>query len=261
MDHEEQDRKVPTGLARALVLLLGVHAGLGLARAAVAISARGDLAVGAGVEVTAPDLVSGRGLLSGTAQAGLVVVTAAVFIWWMYGLAKLVSARRPDALRRSPAWAVWGWFIPIGLLYLPKDTAKDLWKGTSQGYSHDSPPRLLHAWWGFWLLTQLLMPVVPTMLRTGGPNASPAGPGDLEALRLELLWLALSGLVVATAALLALAVVRALTQRAVEWRPPRPPPAPRDGSGRPAAVTAHPAEAWSDEAFEQKWRRWDSSQS
>ena len=265
MYQQEIGPKAPTGLASALVVLLGCHVAAALIGAVVGFAARGGVAVGPAAEVTTPDLLWNAMVVVGVAQVVLILATIVVFISWMYELAKLVAFRRPDVQRRSPRWAIWSWFIPIGNLYLPKQTANDLWKGTSQGYEHDEPPRLLHAWWGAWLVAQVLDRVSSRIL-----DRVPDDGSDLGALRAGLMWMGVTNLVMAAAAVLALAVVRALTRRAVEWQPPLPLAPPRHGAAaavaerfggreRSAAAGYGRVGKRSDE-LDEKWQRRDSSQ-
>ncbi|MFG3437217.1 protein kinase [Nonomuraea sp. NPDC047897] len=83
--------------------------------------------------------------------------------WLLWFLRVRVVAERlaPGRLRYRPSMAVYGWFIPIGNLWLPKQIADDIWHASSPpGRSGTTAPAgLLHTWWALWLVTFLSWPL------------------------------------------------------------------------------------------------------
>ena len=100
--------------------------------------------------------------LSSTSQAaqgvaqlvnvGAIVVWIIFLIWFH----RAATNARDAGLRarRSPGWAVGGWFIPIGNFWLPYQSASDL-------FPPDHPGRkVVNRWWTFWLCAQFSTPIV-----------------------------------------------------------------------------------------------------
>ena len=66
-------------------------------------------------------------------------------------------------LRRRPGWAIGGWFIPIGFLWIPYQTIKDAWErapfidGAGQRINVSTPNRTWLVAWLTWLFTTPLI--------------------------------------------------------------------------------------------------------
>ena len=86
----------------------------------------------------------------------MLVVTAALFITWLFQLTKVVDDYSPDALRHRPGWAIGGWFVPILNLVRPKQMVDDVWTGSSPEWSHERPAFYVHLWWAAFLISGLL---------------------------------------------------------------------------------------------------------
>ncbi|MFE3458614.1 protein kinase [Nocardiopsis aegyptia] len=90
------------------------------------------------------------------ANTGLV----AVWLIW-FSRARAVAERlAPGRLRYRPSAAVWGWFVPVGNLFLPKQIADDVWHASSPTGGAMAPAGRLHAWWALWLVALPAWPIL-----------------------------------------------------------------------------------------------------
>jgi hypothetical protein len=109
------------GLAVAVMILLGISALLGV----LPIS----------------------GILLGLA----LLVTAAVFIVWLYQARQ--NATWSDWRQSLAApWAIWGWFVPIIFLWFPFMIMLGIWRAGQPDAERTKPALLPAAWWACWLL-------------------------------------------------------------------------------------------------------------
>lgn len=92
-------------------------------------------------------------VLSGSAQAAQGVsqlaglgslVVYVIFLIWFHRAATTARDLGVPA-RRSPGWAIGGWFIPFGNLFLPYQSASDLFPP-----GHEDR-KVVGPWWGFYL--------------------------------------------------------------------------------------------------------------
>ncbi|MEU8362570.1 DUF4328 domain-containing protein [Nonomuraea sp. NPDC048882] len=85
----------------------------------------------------------------------------ACWLLWFFRVRAVAERLAPGRLRRSQAMAVYGWFIPIGNLWLPKQIADDIWHASSppERGGTTAPAGLLHTWWILWLVTFLTWPL------------------------------------------------------------------------------------------------------
>ncbi|SFK72885.1 Serine/threonine protein kinase [Streptosporangium canum] len=85
----------------------------------------------------------------------------ACWLLWFFRVRVVAERLAPGRLRYRPSMAVYGWFIPIGNLWLPKQIADDIWHASSppgRGGT-TAPAGLLHTWWALWLVTFLTWPL------------------------------------------------------------------------------------------------------
>ena len=97
----------------------------------------------------------------------LFIVTAIVFLRWIYVVAKnagAVGAQNPQLFEHSheltftPGWCVGWYFVPIFNLWRPYQAMKWIWKASG---NPADPVRkknnyILRLWWTFWLISNLL---------------------------------------------------------------------------------------------------------
>jgi hypothetical protein len=95
------------------------------------------------------------------AQVVLGLGLTACWLLWFFQIRVVAERLTPGRLRYRPSMAVYGWFIPIGNLWLPKQIADDIWHASSPpGRSGTTAPAgLLHTWWALWLVTFLSWPL------------------------------------------------------------------------------------------------------
>ncbi|MFZ3468552.1 DUF4328 domain-containing protein [Streptomyces sp. 4.24] len=150
----------PRGLATATIVLLAVSGlyallltGTGLYVASVL---RDGTYPDAGAEdsLTLPD-----GLMAVVAAVSLplLLATAVLFIIWFHRVHGNAEILGPDRVTRSSGWAIGGWFIPVGNLFIPYRMAKGIWGASLQlgpdgGYRHVSTAPVT-SWWLLWVAT------------------------------------------------------------------------------------------------------------
>jgi ABC-type Fe3+ transport system permease subunit len=144
----------------------------------------------------------------------LGLVTAVVFIVWMWRAAKNNEALGRVNPRFGPGWSIGGWFIPIANLVIPILILQDLWRGSDPTVVRGDPgwrtgrrSALMGWWWGFWVLATLRV-----FIDNGSADSRRSLPSIKRSNQLAVL--ALVAHVVA--AVLAIRLVRRLTARQEE---------------------------------------------
>ena len=92
--------------------------------------------------------------IAGFAYLPILLATSIVFIIWFYRARKNVDTYGPSRQRRSPGWAIGGWFCPVVNLWFPYQIAADVLAA-----SHAPAVRgrgTLRAWWTLWLIANFL---------------------------------------------------------------------------------------------------------
>ncbi|MEU8621700.1 DUF4328 domain-containing protein [Streptomyces sp. NPDC048623] len=146
----------PKGLSYAVVALLAVNI--------VFDVLLGLLEVGT---LTADDpLLSGNSLLgapgvSVVVSLSLLVFTATVvvFIVWFHRLRQNAQVWAGDLQSRGSGWAIGGWFVPIGNLWIPRNIAAEIWRASRMApYAADGPGELalLNGWWAAFAVSMLM---------------------------------------------------------------------------------------------------------
>lgn len=140
------------------------------------------------------------------AQLACALVAGIWFVSWMYVAARTAACRHPEAMRRSPRWALLGWIVPFGNLVIPKTIINDLWDADRWGDSGlvtRSESRLIpNLWWSLWLIA---FTCNRTILAVGGSG--------LHASRGTVTVAAVGSGVNVAAAVLAVAVVTTISRR------------------------------------------------
>jgi hypothetical protein len=91
----------------------------------------------------------------------LTLVTGVAFVAWLY-VAASNAYRSGAVLRRSPGWAIAGWFVPVMSYWGPKQMLDDVWRASMPGIPpgidlrHVRKPPLVAAWWATYLLAATL---------------------------------------------------------------------------------------------------------
>ncbi|MDN3285079.1 DUF4328 domain-containing protein [Streptomyces thermocarboxydus] len=218
----------PIGLAHAVTALLAfmiVADVLGFGAAANMRSVMGDVVSGSGdVDLGAVD----RADWAVVATSGMYMLgmlgTATLFVIWFHRVRHNAEVFAPDVQRRTPGWAIGGWFIPFANLVIPHGIAKDVLRA-SQPDPYASEVRhqgLLNAWWGMWIVSNLFGRL--TTDRYGEAS-------DPQAIHDAAGWLMAGSVLDIVSAVLALLFVRRLTaaqnDKAMGRQQPLQQPAPQ----------------------------------
>jgi Domain of unknown function (DUF4328) len=171
---------------------------------------------------------------AGVVAIVLTLATAVCFIIWMWRAAKNNEALGRNEPRLTAAWAIAGWLIPLANFVIPVLVMQDLWRGSDPTVPRNDhrwkigPRSALVGWWWAILLVS----------RIGGFGTSnELGPGALESIRSNNVRAGVGAALEIVAAILAILVVRAITDRQdqclrvqnEQWAqqlPPPPPPPP-----------------------------------
>jgi hypothetical protein len=148
--------KDPTALTKAVVVLLWIILGLGLASALV--SAVG-LATGAlpspEEELTGYDVAQmGLGLL----YTGVYLATAICFARWLYRANVNARALGAQGMTFTPGWTVGWFFVPVANLWKPFQAVRQIWQASRNplNWVNEPAPALLNVWWTLWLAGNFL---------------------------------------------------------------------------------------------------------
>ncbi|MEV6583023.1 DUF4328 domain-containing protein [Streptomyces sp. NPDC051582] len=200
----------PRGLALAVCVLLGVAAAVNLFSAAVSgyvhSLMRRVIADPAGVGDDAldrSDILTG---IAGGLQVVILLATAVVFIIWFHRVRVNGEIMRPDVFSQTRGWAIGGWFIPIGNLFLPYRTAKEIWTASTRfapdGSLREVSAAPVNAWWAVWVLSALSDRLFSTLY---GRAETPEALRDASSVGM------VCDLLTVAAAVLAIVFVRKLT--------------------------------------------------
>lgn len=200
----------PVGLSHAVVALLCfvILADVFSIAAAVNLRSLQSTVQDGGFEAIASRGADRADMLTGHAanlQAIGYLATGVLFIIWFHRVRANAEVFAPDVHRRGRGWAIGGWFVPIGNLFIPRGIAADIWAASSQdpyGAGQKERHTLLNVWWITWLVSGLV---------DGIAGAQYDDAETADALRTAGDALVVGGLVDIAAALLAVAVVRRLT--------------------------------------------------
>jgi hypothetical protein len=171
---------------------------------------------------------------AGWVQLGAMLVTAVVFLVWFHRARTNAQIFAPDGHRKNPGWAIGGWFVPIGNLWLPKQVADDVWRASVPPQRTGERGRdgmgAVHLWWALWV-TVWLTAQLSARLYLAAPTAYAAGNAILLRVVADALDLAAAGA--------AMVVVQRLSahqdaRRAHETTHSPTPPAPVPAGGKPA---------------------------
>lgn len=93
---------------------------------------------------------------SSSLQVLTFLATVVVFLVWFRRVRRNAEVFDAYAHTMRPGWAIGGWFVPVGNLWLPHRVASGIWTASSPGGSHGAPARrgLLHAWWAVLLCAE-----------------------------------------------------------------------------------------------------------
>jgi hypothetical protein len=81
-----------------------------------------------------------------------VIATEVLFLIW-FRRAR-INAERGCWQNRARPWAIWGWIVPIGNLWIPFQIMRDIWRAGLASDNRTSATRLLALWWASYLLVK-----------------------------------------------------------------------------------------------------------
>ncbi|MCX5408994.1 DUF4328 domain-containing protein [Streptomyces sp. NBC_00335] len=152
----------PGGLATATTVLLALFVlyallltgtGLYLGSALRAGSYPGAGTADAG---TLPDTLMA---LAGLVEIPLLITTAVLFVSWFHRVHHNALILGRDAVTRSPAWAIGGWFVPFAFLRIPYKMAKEIWAASllrgPDGAHRPVSTAPVTSWWLVWITALL----------------------------------------------------------------------------------------------------------
>ena len=163
-----------------------------------------------------PDQIDTADALVAAASGFEVLVRIALivlFIIWFWRAAKNNVALGRLNARFRPGWAIGCWFIPFANLVLPVLIAQDLWKGSESSRPRGDPTwreepssPLVWSWWGLYLAACVAVGVASVY----GPSVIDEADADFRAANM---WMLVSAIAFIGAAVLAIYVVRQLSER------------------------------------------------
>ena len=108
--------------------------------------------------------------------AGIVAMIACFIIvgCWIYRASANAHSLSED-MTISPGWSVGWYFIPIANLFKPFQAMKETWMAShySRDWQSEPAPTLMVAWWGLWIVTNILGNVAFRMSMNEGAEQAP----------------------------------------------------------------------------------------
>ncbi|HEX8930095.1 MAG TPA: DUF4328 domain-containing protein, partial [Actinomycetota bacterium] len=152
----------------------------------------------------------------------LLLLTALVFLLWFRRAYWNLLALGAGRLRYTGGWAVWGWLVPLLSLVRPKQLLNDIWRasdpalpvGQPEAWRRRPVPSVLTWWWLVFLSSVVARAVTTESFHTLAQVMTFGLLGRaIDLIRPTSGVQALADLLTAAAALLALRVVRMVTER------------------------------------------------
>ncbi|GAA2052972.1 MULTISPECIES: protein kinase domain-containing protein [Streptomyces] len=104
----------------------------------------------------------------------LMLATGLVWLLWFHRVRHNAEVFAPGQIRYGKAMAIGVWFIPIGMLFMPRGIARDIWRASHpQAYP---PMKAVDFWWALWALWLALshLPLTWDTWHTVGANVEAA---------------------------------------------------------------------------------------
>lgn len=93
----------------------------------------------------------------------LFIATIIVWCFWVYRANSNAHALGAAGMDYTPGWSVGWWFIPIMFWFKPYNAVKETWQASdpsdpsgSSAWKSVAAPWFMGAWWGFWVLGNIL---------------------------------------------------------------------------------------------------------
>jgi hypothetical protein len=161
------------------------------------------------------------------------IFTIVFFLIWLNRVYKNLAPLRAQNTEFSSGWAVGWWFVPFANLVKPFQVMREVWRESDPDFDENSgflsnsivgsAPRYMSFWWAFWIISNIFSNITGRIY----------DPEDMRSVEISGYLFVITGIVSIVAAVLAIMVVRDVTQRqearfknlAVldEHQPPPPP--------------------------------------
>ena len=161
------------------------------------------------------------------------IFTIVFFLIWLNRSNKNLTPLRVPSIEYSSGWSVGWWFVPFANLVKPFNVVQEVWRESDPDFDPDlnfltnslGTSSLLYAWWAFWIISNIATNISSRMFDAV----------DVKSLEITGYVFIISGTLTTIAAVLAVKVVREITDRqerrfakVEEFRPAfmQPPPPP-----------------------------------
>ncbi|WP_328905434.1 DUF4328 domain-containing protein [Streptomyces sp. NBC_00234] len=164
MSEARHQLRSPEGLAKAVVILLGVVIVTDVLALAAGLNVRSLLGAAIADDFERYDEAAANRadwlyVGSGSLQVTALLATAVVFIIWFRRVRLNAEVFDASAQPMKPGWAVGGWFVPIAALWLPRRIAGGIWTASAQTNPDGSWRTVsltpVNLWWGVWVFSLL----------------------------------------------------------------------------------------------------------
>ena len=145
-------------------------------------------------------------------QFPVYIFTIIFFLIWFNRAHKNLAPLRAQNTEFSSGWAVGWWFIPFANLIKPYQVAQEIWRESdpdfdaSSGFLSNSvgtAPGYISLWWAFWIISNIFSNIVGRFY----------DPEDMQSVEISGYLFIINGIVTIVAAVLAVKVIRDITQR------------------------------------------------
>jgi hypothetical protein len=102
-------------------------------------------------------------------QLALFLVTAIVFLVWLYRAEVNARAHGAEDMMVSPGWAVGWFFVPLVQLVMPFVAVRELWKASATPRDWQLAPAspVIALWWACWLVASIAGNIAFALSRQG----------------------------------------------------------------------------------------------
>lgn len=165
-------------------------------------------------------------------QIPIYIFTIVFFLIWLNRVYKNLAPLRAQNTEFSSGWAVGWWFVPFANLIKPFQVMQEVWRESDPDFDANSgflsssigtAPRYMGIWWAFWIISNIFSNITGRVF----------DPEDMNTVEISGYLFVITGIVSIVAAVLAIMVIRDITQRQElrfknlgtvnEHQPPPPP--------------------------------------
>ena len=145
-------------------------------------------------------------------QLPVYLFTIVFFLIWLNRAYKNLAPLRAQNIEFSPGWAVGWWFIPFANLVKPYQVMQELWRESDPDFDAGSgflsnsvgtAPRYMMFWWAFWIISNIFSNI----------SSRVYDPENMSTVQVSGYLFIITGILTIIAAVLAIKVIRDITQR------------------------------------------------